>query len=406
MKFLVLFFLAVLLASCSGYFNPDSALPAGDRMDALALADGSGYLSTDDHNEITPFIFKDTNTGKKILFFSSDRSGSYDIYYAEMYTNGKFARPVNMGASMNTTAGNEFSPALFYQQDITNIYHLYISFIRIIGQVTNLETYLLNADYSVHGFRSEITGDSFTHISIKRDGQAVYNYLHVADGTTNWSDYFWDYNGEVWITSSPVSLCYNDKSVFSVDNYMTGDTGEMSGSAFWYVFSAVKNGKFQIYAGGITNFQGMPVGQSFYNVGPYSSIYNDKDPYIDEDDTKLYFASDRYGKGNYDLYRQNVVRYDTIKAPFLDKPAAPTVTSVYPDPLQLNWTPVPGAAHYRVLSGMNGPYNFVPVADVTGTSFVDTGMMGGSYSYIIQAVNDWGYSESDFISGYYGMPVY
>ena len=46
----------------------------------------------------------------------------------------------------------------------------------------------------------------------------------------------------------------------------------------------------------------------------YSSYSEDFTPFIDTETFKVYFASDRYGFGNYDLYRYNYVTYDLTMA--------------------------------------------------------------------------------------------
>ena len=104
MKKILSFLILLIVSSCSGFLDQEKIDRDGIGINALALSDGSGYISTDEFNEITPFIFKNTNNGKKYLFFSSDRGGSYDIYYAEMDTDGKFSHPVKMDSNVNTTA--------------------------------------------------------------------------------------------------------------------------------------------------------------------------------------------------------------------------------------------------------------------------------------------------------------
>lgn len=400
MKTPFILLLALLFASCSGYFNDNPEYPAGNGVDVLALADGSGYLSSDQYNEITPFIFKDTNTGKKWLFFASDRSGNYDVYYAELFTDGKFSRPVKMDANFNT-ANQEFSPVVFCQQSSDMTYRKFITLIRVSGTTTNLVTSMLKPDFSFQQDCGSIPSDGAKRISIRREGPDSTS-LVAATGSSNWNEYYWSYLTPNWDYFNPTDGLGNGlRSIISADCFMTGAVNEMSSWVFWYVFSAVRDGRSQIYAGGSTNYSYSEISKTFYPVGPYQSAFNDRDPFVDEGDAKIYFSSDRFGKGNYDLYRHNVMRYTAIQAPFLTK-AQVVEIETYPMPQTIGWDPVPGAKHYLILFCPDGE-SYTQIADVTGTSFTHTSLVSGWYYYRVQAVSDFGYSESDTVSGLYGI---
>ena len=386
-KKLFVLFLLITLASCSMFFDREKTDRDGIGINALALSDGSGYISTDEYNEITPFVFSDTNTGKKWLFFASDRGGSYDIYYAEMDSEGKFSHPVKMDVAVNTSDG-EFSPVVFY--GIYNDYSmtgLFISFLRGAGQLTNLETVLLNPDFSMNSNIGGITSHSYGKISIIKRESSLY--LLIASGNNSWMEYSWNIDDSAnWYDSEYMTYTLSNMNdpVYSINGYAISESYYTTN---WYIFSVMKNGKHQIFAGADNN---VDYSQCFFPVKPYESTYNDKDPIIDGDDQKVYFASDRYGKGNYDLYRYNLVRYDAVKPVLLSAPEV-SLDYFYPSPPQMSWTAVPGATHYKVFRYVSTDEMYSEIADITGLSFTDTNVsFGYTYDYIIQAVNNMGVS--------------
>ncbi len=68
-------------------------------------------------SDISPFISKDGT----ILFFSSSRAGSFDIYYSKQDSTGAWRAPVAFGAPINTTSAEQY-PAL--SDDGTRLYFI------------------------------------------------------------------------------------------------------------------------------------------------------------------------------------------------------------------------------------------------------------------------------------------
>lgn len=394
MKTVFFIILAIMLTGCSMFFDKGLTSRDGNGVNALALADGSGYLSTDEYNEITPFIFTDTNTMHKYLFFASDRGGNYDIYYAEMDADGKFARPVKMVTNINTI-NNETSPVVFYDPMSPE---LLISFSRgINGQPTSsLETYILDSNFNYTGeLGTPIVISNNSVLSILWEGN--YPNLLISSGYEYWFTCGWDGN---WASSGIQSpIPNNTMPINSAGGFQTVDLIAEQ-TAYWYILTVQAGGRSQIYAGGNTNF----FGYNFFSVLPYLSSYNDKEAIVDQDDSKVYFSSDRYGKGNYDLYRYNLVRYDTVKGVFLGQPIVTNVVTNSGYPVELAWESVPGAAYYRVWYYEFSAGTNALVGVVSQPYFIDIVPFSNVFSgYWIEAVNPFGYTESDWI--YVGMPA-
>lgn len=94
---------------------------------------------------------------------------------------------------------------------------------------------------------------------------------------------------------------------------------------------------------------------------PTISSYRDRSPFVDVGDSyKVYFASDRYGKGNFDLYRYNTKTFEKSLASYVSQvlpSAQPQLTNVGAGgtmgELKTVWTPVPIAAYYYLEIGTN-----------------------------------------------------
>lgn len=300
--FVKIFFLSTILLSlfyCSGYFNmsnPDEA--DGDL--SLALSDGSGYLSTDKYNEITPFLYRNPDNGRAYLFFASDRDGSYDIYYAEMDNKGRFSKPIKMDTNINT-AYDETSPVVFTASDSENT-NTYISFIidRSPGAGIMIYTYQIDPkDFSTLGTSSSL-GVTVSNIGLFNKTNVNPYLLISAEGTNFYLHYWGDAEGN-WSSEG-------DGGSFTLP--ISKVDGFEINTPSWeqiFIFSAKASGKYQLYGGTITY-----VSSFSYSISRYISTYNDKDPCIDLETMKVYFASDRYGKGNYDLYRYNIITFDKV----------------------------------------------------------------------------------------------
>lgn len=392
-KKLFVLFLLITLASCSMFFDREKTDRDGIGINALALSDGSGYISTDEYNEITPYVFNDTNTGKKWLFFASDRGGSYDIYYSEIDKDGKCSSPVKMGETINDS-GDQHSPVVFYGQYNESSYGYFLIYASGFSGLVNFYVYHLNSDFSVNQMANNYEYSGITGLSLKNK-TSLYPTLLIAFGDTQWYEWTWDasMNGSFYSQYNN-TLSNVNVPLHSVDGYF--EMTLLDYDFHWYVFSALINGKQQIYAGSYDSYGA----NNFYKVIPYSSEYNDKDPVIDEEDHKVYFASDRYGKGNFDLYRYNLVRYDAVKAPMLSTPQLFIDNLLYPAPIQISWSAVPGAAYYRIFRGVGAEPTFVELTSVAGLSYVDTDVIqGADYYYMIQAVNSFGVSMCSYYDG-------
>ena len=145
----VLFLL--MTVSCGVYFGDSSSEKSGGAVDSLAVK-GGGYISSDEFNEITPFVYRDSQTGRAWLFFASDRSDGvhYNIYAAEMFSDGTFASPVMISNLNTNNVDCVFSPLVFdidYSSDGTN---RFIAFIRTNAEsAKQVETYFLDDNLQV-----------------------------------------------------------------------------------------------------------------------------------------------------------------------------------------------------------------------------------------------------------------
>lgn len=78
--------LITVLASCSAFFDDGKRNAGSPALQPLAIS-GGGYLSTDNYNEITPFLYRDS--GRAWLFFSSVRFGrESDLSLPNEYLGG------------------------------------------------------------------------------------------------------------------------------------------------------------------------------------------------------------------------------------------------------------------------------------------------------------------------------
>jgi hypothetical protein len=88
--------------------------------------------------------------------------------------------------------------------------------------------------------------------------------------------------------------------------------GYQAGGLNHHIMSRFTNNQYSIWSATNTGIGG------FYNVNgspvkAYTNQYNDRYPFVDRrDGYRIYFASDRYGKGNYDLYRYNKLTFNLV----------------------------------------------------------------------------------------------
>ncbi len=300
-KVFIFFISAVIFTSCSGYF-PNSNNGAQNRESGdmhLALADGSGYLSTDQYNEITPFVFRDKANNKTYLFYASDKDGSYDIYYAEMNSEGKFYTPVKFGSPVNTSS-NEISPVII-QTNGTN----YLTYIQYNSSGTNVTGYKLDLNFQTNSSISIGTPPSMPlNLSSYPGSDGNYHLLIVNGSGTIYKYYlFLGVGAYTWIQENTTNLSTQH---YSLCGYETA-AGPFTN--IYALYDTMTGGRHQI--NGEVFIQGSGTYLVPFDISSYSSSSDDAYPFIDTGDGyKVYFASKRYGKGNYDLYRFNTKTFD------------------------------------------------------------------------------------------------
>ncbi|NPV02635.1 MAG: hypothetical protein HPY53_14775 [Brevinematales bacterium] len=288
--------IALLFTSCGLLFTTSES----GAVTPLALTGGTP-LSTDDYNEKCPFLYRNSN-GTNYLFFSSDRAGSYDLYYAAMDNNGNFSTPVKLGSPYNEDGADETYPVL-----VDSSMGLRLAFIRTTNSNSVVFFYTVDAnnfsplmlDYT---YTNNVTGLG----CIVRSG---VQYVMAASGTKVLSQF------EVAFSSvNPSGSTNLAGEAYSFGN-MTVSI-QTNGYAEVFAKDSIVAGKHQISLEGSVKFSILTFSVSS-NINLRSEIYqsgfNDISPFIDyADGAKLYFASDRYGKGNYDLYRYNIYTVTTL----------------------------------------------------------------------------------------------
>lgn len=307
-RFFILTVFSFLFFSCSGYWGNDREMDGGAALAPLAIQ-GGGYLSSDTANDITPFLFRDPYTGKAYLFFSSDRDGSYDIFYARMNDDGTFLSPIKLGTNVNTS-NPEFSPVVFLAHSMTAMpigTNLYISIVQVTlaGSNTNVVTFYLSNDFKVYTTSYLQLSGGFKHVSVISKTN-ITPRLICSLGTTNVQQSSWDTNvsaGPCWKPVTVLSSSFTN-NVYSTSGYMISVVSNTS----YFLLDALSGGKrkfFFLYnQGSFINI--------FATIPAYISSYNDRDVDIDLQTMKIYFSSDRFGRGNFDLYRYNHVTFDKI----------------------------------------------------------------------------------------------
>jgi hypothetical protein len=335
LQYFVLFISAgLLLASCGLLFTTSET----KSVNPLALSDG-GYLSTDEFNEITPFVFRDTN-GIAYLFFSSDRAGSYDIYYSIMNTDGTFEQPVMMTNLINGANSDEIYPVVYIESPFYKI-----AFLSISSNTTNLfavrTSVSLLKDYELIGknILTNITGlglienesGAFPLMTINKSSTINFMILDpdgfVVNQSTNLLTSCYSANG----FAIPVQNGYSDVFIKTVK---TGIKFQLAAEMLSKTSITLTQTLPPFIVTNITNISTLI--PTTVSVDAYLSKFNDISPFVDtKDDYKVYFASDRYSgdshKGDYDLYRYNVTTFFNLPSTAGILPAdktKPTVTYV------------------------------------------------------------------------------
>ncbi len=207
-----------------------------------------------------------------------------------MDSSGKFSAPVRMDTNINTVS-NETSPVVFkgihtFISSPHSSTNTYITFISSLGASTNVVTYILDTDFGYTSTTSSFSTNA-VHLGLKNK----YQYdpaLILASGTGNWEEISWAILNGDWGTGAGLGIS-NLSAIYGTDGYHEGITNWVEK----YLFCVRKGSKYQLYAG-YTDYLGANQSAS---ISAYSSGYNDKDPCIDLETLKVYFASDRNGKG-------------------------------------------------------------------------------------------------------------
>jgi hypothetical protein len=282
------------------------------------MSDGSGTLSSANHNDITPFLYRSGN--RAWLFFASDRAGHYNIYFAEMDSNGRFFNLTMMDSNINSSY-DTFSPVVFQATYYTtgSIYptNNYISFLVVSNNATNLYTAPIDSNFSTTSNATlAFASIPATHISLYDKSNYIIptytptNNLLVSTGGSLCSNYQWSPLGLTnWTTYQPDIDAGQTGSVYGIDGYPA--PLPYYGSLF--LMDIQSNNHRQLYFGAlwVSNTSGnYTYTTNIYNISDYSSSYNDGYPCIDVATLKVYFSSTRFGKGFWNLYRFNIKTFD------------------------------------------------------------------------------------------------
>ncbi|OHD56026.1 MAG: hypothetical protein A2Y33_11270 [Spirochaetes bacterium GWF1_51_8] len=299
MKKLFVFSLIIgLFTSCSLFFIGDNY---ENKIVPLAVS-GGGNLSTDSHNEISPFLFRGSD-GTVLLFFASDRLGSYDIYVSRMNSGDEFSVPAKLPFPVNGDNTYEAYPVVHESYP-----NLKVTLLKISNSVTNIYTYTIDTNF-ISNLATFIVYESPKGLGMIR--KTYENLLLLPKGIKSVGVYGsingeWDMPGSTNLMNDVFAL----NAISIQTNNMNGDTIDL------YIAEIVTGGKHQLAAEGWVKsgyFTNTVIQQLNISSELYSSAYNDITPFIDyQGGFKVYFASDRYGKGNYDLYRYNIYTYNKL----------------------------------------------------------------------------------------------
>jgi hypothetical protein len=305
MKVIMPSFSILMFVSCSGYFshNQDNISP---KSVSLAM-EGGGYLSSETANDITPFMFRNSNG--PYIFFASTRSGTLAIYYAQMDPAEKFFNLTELGTGINIPGTLAFSPVVFQNGAST-----YVSFISVTGSssagFTNLViTYSVDNNFNPDG-KSAAT-------NLNPQGAPVLDvqdisyfvgadnipYLMLIEKTNLNQISLYAFSSGSWTPTNTIAVPIPNNSA-------AGYQVPFGTFTNLYLLNANTAGsKSQL--GGEISLTGPATNTSTFSIPAYASGYNDAYPFIDiADNYKVYFSSDRYGKGYYNLYRYNITTYN------------------------------------------------------------------------------------------------
>ncbi len=289
---------AAALYSCSGYLshNGTNSGKTTRQAEKLNLAmEGGGYLSSDTANDITPFMFRN---GSTYIFFASDRDGALAIYYAQMDSAGLFYNLNKLGTDINQAGTVNFSPVLFQYGGNT-----YISYISETAGATNIFTYPVNSAFHVSGSVISIPSADAVDINVITPASGA-PYLLVVQKSNPSTILNYSWNAGYWMQTGSIAVSSPHNSVAGY---------QVSSGPFtslYMLYDSTAGSKRQL-SGEVWITEASLTGLAPYPISAYSSSFNDAYPFIDAaDHYKVYFSSDRYGKGYYNLYRYNTTTYD------------------------------------------------------------------------------------------------
>lgn len=307
----------LFITGCSFYNVNVSGRPATDGLSPMAIISNQGYLSSDVYNEITPFLYRASDK-TFYLFYSSDKDGTYDIYFARMTHDGLFYPPVKLSANVNTTNGNEFSPIVF-----NNGGGIYMTYLKKMydplasdGSNANLESCELDSSLNYVG-KGIGTENNYIHCGLFYYNGSSQLYIMSPSNVLSSSSYFWT-SSTNWDSIYPKSL-NSELSLSSAQGFVSNIifsqtilmvTVSVTNEFTCNLYEAKVGGYYHIAIGGqiiskmVTNGSVCAVIPEYTEEG-----FNDRWPFVNFYDGSfdVYFSSDRYGLTNYDLYRQSVI---------------------------------------------------------------------------------------------------
>ncbi len=298
-----------LLSSCSGYFN--QGRQSDIQAQSLATEDGQ-TLSRETSDQISPFLYRDIDGQNPILFYASDQGGDFDIYYAKMNIDGRFQTPQKMDLNINTSNDESF-PVVYWAEHENGSKGIVISFIRSTGGISQIETHLLNSTLdSTNSYTTYLTNSvqSIMHHTTNLVDPGVF-FLVNSNKTVDW-----------YIYSASSGLVFDQNADFSPLIVESGNGKEVainSGECYFYMFEIITNNRHQLLTRIMINDPNASLLIDQVLIMPeWSSEANDMHPFVDFFDTatinntRIYFASDRYMNGHLDLYRYNNNTYDEL----------------------------------------------------------------------------------------------
>ncbi|MGA2142976.1 MAG: hypothetical protein ABSG94_11220 [Brevinematales bacterium] len=294
LKLCIITSMGAALYGCSGLLSHNSGSESQQAENVSLALQGGGNLSSDTANDITPFIYRD-GSGNAYIFFASDRSGTMAIYYAQMNSAEKFYNLKELGPDINQPGTADFSPVVFQYNGEACITYLSVS-----GGATNILTYQLTPSFQTNGgMLSEIGIYDAVHISYIAGASS----LSIVEKSLPDQVSLYHWNAGYWMASTTITVSAPHNSAAGFQN------ANGSFASLYMLYDSTSGSKRQL--NGEISVTGPANAYSAINMPVYASSANDAYPFIDTaDNYKVYFASDRYGKGNYDLYRYNNTAYN------------------------------------------------------------------------------------------------